>query len=113
MSEESNGADISAEIAGQKVDVKNIKSLNTVVTLFTFVGVCILVYAFYLHRGDGLQAATSAKEDRQAFVKAVQEQTQAIREGNAELRLQNCLSKFPENQRAAQDAWCKQISGAR
>ncbi len=46
MSEE-NGADVALKIAGQEVNLRNIKSLNTIATVCTLLGVCIM--GVYLH----------------------------------------------------------------
>jgi hypothetical protein len=104
--------ELSGEIAGQKFSAKNLP-FNTIFTILTFVGICMLGTVFYFHWQGGIVAAAESRDDRKEFIAAVKEQTLAIREGNTELKLQNCLSKFPEAERKANDTWCKQITGAR
>lgn len=96
MSEEKpNGADVDVNIAGQRVNLRNIKSLNTLATVATLIVVCVLGYAFYVHAGESRDAAKD-------LVQAMKEMTQAVREGN-------CLTSYqgPQDQRAA---FCKQVT---
>lgn len=106
MSQEGNGADIAVEVAGQKVNLRNVKSLNTAATLLTLFIVGLLAYAFYLHSED---AKASGKE----FIGALKEQTVAIREGTAAQREATCMQKFEERDRARNADWCAQVSGVR
>lgn len=98
------GADVAVEIAGQKVNVRNVRSLNTAATLLTLALVLLLCYAFYQHMEDSRAAGKD-------FVHAVKEQTIAIREGTAAQREATCIQKFEERERARNADWCAQISG--
>jgi hypothetical protein len=86
MSEEQKtGADVEVEIAGQKVNLKNVKSLNTLATVATLILVCVLGYAFYVHAGE-------TKDASKDLVQALKEMTSAARE-------QNCLISMPMERR--------------
>lgn len=93
---ETNGADVELDIAGQKVNFKNIKSLNTGATLATLILVSVLGYAFYVHAGE-------TKDQSKELVSALKEMTQAARE-------QNCLMRFDQKDRQANADFCKQIA---
>lgn len=94
MVEEHNGADVEVEVAGQKLNVKNIKSLNTFATVATLILVCVLGYAFYVHAGE-------TKDQSKELVNALKEMTQAARE-------QNCLISLPMDRRDPE--LCRRIS---
>ena len=88
MSEE-NGADVNLKVAGQELNVRNVKSLNTIATLITMFAVCILAVYLHFHevnaQQDKAQVATTLQKsnaDVAAILKennlAQKEQTQAI-----------------------------------
>lgn len=79
------GADVAIKVAGQEFNVKNVKSLNTLLTLGTFVAVVMLGYAFWMHAAD-------TKDASRELVQALKEGTQAARE-------QNCLISMPQERR--------------
>lgn len=107
MAEENgNGSDVQLEVAGQKLNVRNLKSLNTVATVLTLFGVLMLIYILWMHQQE-------AKEDSRAFVAAVKEQTTAMREGTAAQREQTCMLKFEISERKVNAEWCRQVSGAK
>lgn len=110
---EKQGADAEVGWGDKRVSIRNIKSYNSFVTTLTFIGVCVVGVVFYLHREDAIKANGEAREDRKETINAIKEQTTVQREGVAQQQLQNCLSKFPEAERQAQDRWCKTITGAR
>lgn len=117
MSEE-NGADVDLEIGGQKVSVKNVKSLNTLATVATFVGVCLLLYGGYTHTLDAKDRDRATDEREKAYIAALKEQTAAYRDGNSAIhsaiREQTCVLKFEgTQQRQANADFCKQVSGSR
>lgn len=95
MSEE-NGADVDLNIAGQKVALKNVKSLNTIVSLIAAVAACFGVYLVMAHASD-------TKDAGKELVLALKEMTQAARE-------QNCLMAFPQEKREVNADLCKRLS---
>jgi hypothetical protein len=110
--ENKNGADVAVDAMGVKLNVKNVKSLNTGATLFCAGMLILLVSMGYVHTRE-------AKDDNLAFIAAITEQTKAIREGvratqdgTAANREQTCMLKFEQKERTDVNAnWCRQISG--
>lgn len=94
--EQENGADVDLNIAGQKIAVKNVKSLNTIVSLVAAIAACFGVYLVMGHAADTKDAARE-------FVGAMKEMTQALRQGN-------CLNEFPPEKREANAELCKRLS---
>lgn len=105
MGEAQSGADVSLKVAGQEINVKNVKSLNTAATLVTLCLVLLIGYAFFLHTEETKTASA-------AFVGALKEQTTAIREQTAAQREQTCIMKFDQRERPNNADFCKQISGS-
>lgn len=100
-----NGSDVALEVAGQKLNLRNIKSLNAIATIVgMFVGLLVL-YILFTHQQD-------AKEGYREFVVAIKEQTTAIRDGTAAQREQTCILKFDTQDRKNNAEFCKQVSGA-
>ena len=99
MNEQQNGSDVALEVGGQKLNVRNIKSLNTIATVVTMFLTGLILYILFTHNQE-------AKQDNRELSVAMREQTAVTRE-------QNCLIKFPENERRANSDFCKQVSGAR
>lgn len=97
----SNGADVNVEIAGQKVNLRNVKSLNTVLTFVAAIASSFGVYILIQHQAD-------AKDTAQTFVQAVKEQTAVMREQTAVAREQNCLISVPQDRRDPE--LCKRLS---
>lgn len=91
------GADqeLTAEIAGQKLSLKNM-ALNTIATVATLIGMVLIGYIVWEHTSD---AKVATKE----LASAMRELAQANRE-------QNCLLRFSPEQRLSQVEFCKQIS---
>ena len=83
--------ELEAEIAGQKLSLKNV-SLNTIATVATLVVVCVLAWVMWQHTAD-------AREAQSSFVAAIKEQTSAIKEQTAVAREQNCLISMPQASR--------------
>jgi hypothetical protein len=103
MSEENNnGADVALDLAGQKINLRNVKSLNTLATIATLILVVLLCYAFYVHSQD-------ARDNGKEFVQAVREQTVAVKEQTTVAREHNCLNSYqgPVNEKAD---FCKRIT---
>jgi hypothetical protein len=94
MSEEKqNGADVDLKIAGQEVKLKNVKSLNTILTLIAAVGVCFGTYLLVEHKAD-------AKSNGETLTSVMKDMAQAIREGN-------CINSYPEHERKDNVELCK------
>lgn len=94
--------ELDAEIAGQKVSLKNV-SINTMATVATLLGVCMLVYILIQHEQESKQTASM-------FVSAVKEQTTAVKDQTVALREQTCIVRFKEAERQQQAEFCKQIA---
>ena len=94
--EKNNGADVELNVAGQKMNFRNIKSLNTLATIATLVIVCVLGYAIYMHASDTRDAS---KE----LVSALKEMTQVARE-------QNCLISMTIEERRRDPERCRRIA---
>ena len=123
MAEETNGADVAVEIAGQKVNLRNIKSLNTLATVATLIVVLLLGYAVFVHAGDSKDAA---KDIAKELKEANKEVANTLKESNRELgiilremsqaaREQNCLlrsgvSTLAPAKRQEVAELCKQLS---
>jgi uncharacterized protein HemX len=99
MSEDNNnGADVKLELGGQKIALRNVKSLNTILTLVAAIAASFGVYLLIQHQAEAKEAGTN-------FVGALKEQTRAIQEQTAVQREGNCLMviKDPEH--------CRRITG--
>lgn len=101
-----NGSDLSLEVGGQKLNVRNVKSLNTLLTALTAGVVLFVAYQGYTHQED-------SKSARNEFISALKEQTTVMREQTSAQREQNCLLKFDQSERKNVADWCKQVSGSR
>lgn len=106
MNDQNNGSDVALELGGQKLNVRNIKSLNTIATVVTMFLAGLTLYILFTHQQD-------TKAGAQDFVKAVREQTVAIKEGISAQREQTCILKFEGPERKANAEFCKQVSGSR
>lgn len=116
--EQPNGADVAVEIAGQKVNLRNVKSLNTLATMATLVVVCLIGYMVFTHTAD---AKDSGKEIAAELRAANKETATVLKESNRELsevlkelaraaREQNCLLSLPQERRTENIEVCKRIS---
>ena len=96
MSDEAhtNGADVQVEIAGQKVNLKNVRSLNTLATVLTLILVALIAFVVWTHSSE-------TKEASKELVGALKEMTQAARE-------QNCLISMPMDRRDPE--LCKRLA---
>ena len=96
---EQNGADVAVKVAGQEINLRNVKSLNTLLTASCAFGIGLLLWIAFTDRND---------------VKyALREISTAMQAQNAIGRESNCLNKFPEQERKINADWCKQVSGSR
>ena len=121
--EQESGSDVAVEIAGQKVNLKNVKSLNTLATFATLVIVCLSSYMVFVHAGD---AKDNAKEIAKELKESNKEVSNALKESNRELgiilrnldqgiREQNCLSirikpDSTPQQRLEEAEFCKRLT---
>lgn len=96
--EEETGADVAVELAGQKVNIKNVKSLNTLATVATLIIICAgFGMGYVIFTAHAAETRDSSKE----LVTALREMTQAARE-------QNCLISMPQDRRDAD--LCRRIA---
>lgn len=104
---ESNGADVDLELGGQKVKLKNVKSLNTLATVATLILVCVLGYAFWEHKvdakADGLARDSALTSAFKEIASSQKDMAQAVREGN-------CLNSFKEAERELKVEHCRRIT---
>ena len=123
MADEPNGADLGIDAFGVKANVKNVKSLNTILTFFVAVNVAVMVVFLYAH---GVEAKDSAKEIANELKAANKDVANTLRETNKELgnilkdlsqgiREQNCITVrvqpgMTPQQRAEEAQFCKRIS---
>lgn len=91
--------ELNADIAGQKLSLKS-QSLNTVITILTFVIVAVIAVSGY---SLFVTHASDTKEASKELSLALKEITQAARE-------QNCLISLPQDRRQANAELCKRIS---
>lgn len=96
-----NGADVNLEIAGQKVNLRNIKSLNTFLTLVAALASSFGVYLLVEHQNQSRDAS-------RVFIEAVKEQTVVMKEQTSVAREQNCLIAMPMDRRDPE--FCKRIA---
>lgn len=96
MAEETNGADVDVSIAGQQVKLKNVKSLNTILTLVAAGAALFVVYLVIEHKAD-------AKTQSDSQISVMKDMAQSIREGN-------CLNAHPEAVRETKVEQCKRLA---
>ena len=116
--EEPNGADVAVEIAGQKVNLRNVKSMNTLATLATLVIVCVIGYIIFTHTLDakegGKEVAAELKATNKETAMVLRETSREISLGLKELaiaaRESNCLLAMEQGKRAEAADICKRIS---
>lgn len=93
---EETGADVALELGGQKVNVRNVKSLNTILTFAAFVGMVLLGYVLWEHKAED-------RDFKNALVSTMKEFTIAQ-------RVTNCLMATPQNDREAKLPTCERIA---
>lgn len=98
---ESQVEELSADIAGQKLTLKN-APINTIATVATMVLVVLCLYVLWSHQQDARDASA-------AFVTAIREQTSVQKEQTVVMREANCLQSYqgPGDGKAN---FCKQIA---
>ena|SRR3990167_1555132 len=118
MAEEPNGADLGIDAFGVKANVKNVKSLNTLATVFTLILATTLLYMVFTHNSeakDGLKEIaaefrTSNKEVAAALKESNKELSEVLKEMARASRETNCLLAMPPEKRAENVELCKRIS---
>ena len=105
--EQQVGADVAVEIAGQKVNLRNVKSLNTLATMATLLLTCVVGWIIFTHSSeakDGLkEIAAELKVSNKELSEVLKEMARASRETN-------CLLAMPPEKRAENVELCKRIS---
>lgn len=91
-SEETGGADIDLEVAGQKARITNVKGLPTIIAIAVLVVVVVIGVVLYAHAAD-------TKEAGRELVGALKEMTQVVREAN-------CINTLPRERWPDPD-YCK------
>lgn len=99
-------ADLNLKVAGQEVNIRNIKSVNTILTTGAFIAACFGVYLLMQHQVE-------AKQGANAFMEALKEHTSAIRAQTAASREQTCIMRFDQKERQQNAEFCKSIAGAK
>lgn len=92
-------ADVSLKFAGQEVNVKNVKSLNTIATICTLIATCTIGVFIYFHeagaQADKAQVANTLSKSNSDIAGALKDSNlaivQALKESNA-----NTLSAIKE-----------------
>lgn len=82
-------ADVDLKLAGQEIRLRNVKNLNTLLTLIGAIAACFAVYLLMQHQVE-------AKDAGMNFVAALKEQTRAIQENTAVQREGMCLQYFKD-----------------
>lgn len=88
---ENGGADIGVKIAGQEVNIRNVRSLNTIATVCTLIGVCVLGVFVYYHevsaQSDKVNVAATLQKSNTDISNALKESNtalvNALKESNA------------------------------
>ena len=104
---EDNGADIAVRVAGQEVNLRNVKSLNTMATVATLIIViCGFTIGWFL-----LDAHAKGGEKKDVDLSSVlREMVQVNREIAQGQREMNCLISLPTERRESQSDICKRIA---
>ena len=116
--EEPNGADVAVEIAGQKVNLRNVKSLNTLATVATLLVALLIGYVILTHTTDakdsGKEVAAELKATNKETAAVLRETSKEISAGLKELaiaaRESNCLLSMEQGKRAESADLCKRLS---
>lgn len=101
--QQGDGADVELELGGQKVNVRNVKSVNTILTFLSTLGIGVLCYAFWTHLEDSRSAGA-------AFVGAIKEQTSAIKDGTQAQREATCYQRYAGHSPQERAEFCKTVT---
>src|SRR3990167_2014083 len=123
MADEPNGADLGIDVLGVKANVKNVKSLNTLLTFFVAVNVAVTVVLLYVHgveakdnnREIAKQVKESNKEIAETLKETSREQNTATRSLVRSINIQNCLTvrirpDMTSQQRQEEKEFCERIT---
>ena len=130
--EEQGGADVSMKVAGQELNIRNVKSLNTIVTVLNFFSFCVLAVFLYFADVNAQKTNGNDTAEHKAIVDAIQKangaMVQAIKEAqhvnitvlekiNAQAARQeqatretNCLLSLPQDRRTNAAEACRRIA---
>lgn len=126
------GADVSLKVAGQEFNLRNVKSLNTIVTCLNFFAFCVLAVFLYFadvqaQKSGGNDSAEhkaiviSIEKSSAAMVQAIKEmqsvqsaaamRQDAIAEKQAAAQREtNCLLSLPPDRRVNAAETCRRIA---
>src|SRR3990167_6407340 len=123
MSEEPKGADLGINAFGVQANIKNVRSLNTLLTFVTLVFVALMSYIVFMHaseaKDNAKEIAKELKESNREVANTLRgistEQNTAMRELVRSINVQNCLTvrirpDLTPQQRADEQEFCKRIT---
>ena len=123
MSEEPKGADLGINAFGVQANIKNVRSLNTLLTFVTLVFVALMSYVLFMHtseaKDNAKEIAKELKESNREVANTLRgistEQNTAMRELVRSINVQNCLTvrirpDLTPQQRADEQEFCKRIT---
>lgn len=120
-----NGADVSLKVAGQEVNVRNVKSLNTGIAMLNCSLLCGLLVGGVFHevgaRDDKKAvaealvesqkiAALASREANKALVDAIDRQANEQRRATEAVKEGNCLLALPQDRRVNAADVCKRTA---
>lgn len=97
-------ADVELNLAGQRLNVRNIRSLNTIMTAIILGLSLALFWLLYEIRLEN-------RAMKNEFTAAIKDNAKSQREQTAAIREQTCLYKFPEGERRSNAEFCRSVSG--
>ena len=90
--EEKSGADLGIKIAGNEVNIKNVKSLNTIATVTTMVLVATLGVFLYFHevnaQQDKARLAGTLEQSNSIVAEALKQSNKAVTDALKELAIE-------------------------
>lgn len=132
MAGEEGGADLSLKVAGQEFNVRNVKSLNTIVTCLNFFAFCVLAVFLYFEQAQAQKDGGKDSDEHKAIVQSIEKGTGALVTAIKELqgvqaaaamrqdslsekqaqaqRETNCLLSLPQDRRTNAAEVCKRIA---
>jgi hypothetical protein len=123
VNKEPNGADVEVNAFGVKANVRNVKSLNTMITFATFSAVLVLAYGGWIHTTDAKddykniakELRESNKQVADTLKETSREQSAVTKELVRGLKMQNCLivrirPDLTPQQRVDEQEFCKRIT---
>ena len=132
MAEESGGADVSMKVAGQEFNIRNVKSLNTIVTCLNFFAFCVLAVFIYFADVNAQKNNGNDTVEHKAIVHSIEKSSAAMVQAIKELqavqstaasrqdalsekqaaaqRETNCLLSLPQDRRVNAAEACRRIA---